>query len=234
MACFSYPQKQKVNVLPMSTIATNPPEVTGVPRGLGQALNPFKADCVLQDDEYWDLEHALVRHREEMNPTFRVTRYHSLVVTLSTVDGFVIDMMFVQSSCFGFYWNGYVTVQEAQFPLLERAVKESHQTELQYELGIHVELTYKDRTTIGWDHAHGHDAKFDQTLHAQPGTVVSGPVQVLEEALEVVKALRRYNTRIEMSHAHERVRQYTEELMQKAWHPKRVLAWVESGLDVGV
>lgn len=66
------------------------------------------------------------------------------------------------------------------------------------------------------------------------GIIVSGPIQILDEALDTIRVLRAYNMKLEGEKARQRVRQFTEELMQKVWHPKRVMAWIESGFDASL
>jgi NAD(P)H-flavin reductase len=105
---------------------------------------------------------------------------------------------------------------------------------MNYEVDLPVELTYFELSnlTYGWDHFHGHDADLFQSRDNQPDScIISGPVQVLDEARQIIKQFQAKNTMIMMELKHAQVESIREELMQKACHPRRIRAWVEQGFD---
>lgn len=185
--------------------------------------------CRVVDDAYWNLEPLLQKH-----PEICKIRFDDLsTLEFSTREGFCVRIVKVES--FGCYFNGYVSVPAA-FPFVLEALVSSHdEWEFQCRSGVGVgtvELTYKSGSTIGWDHAHGFDANLLYPGHLQPEKRISGPVQVLEEALSVIEDLHNAEEMARRQKKKEMMILLTEDLMRAAWHPRRVRWWVEKGMDL--
>lgn len=196
---------------------------------LTRATSALQKRCRIVDDAYWDLGDVLRKHPE----IFSVRFNDFSTLAFSVEDGFRVHIVKVES--FGCYFNGYVSIP-SNLPFVHDALASScDEWEFQYRTGVGmgtVELTYISGSTIGWDHAHGFDANLLYPAHLQPEKKISGPVQVLEEALSIIQDLKKAEETARRQKKKEEMAILTEDLMRAAWHPARVLRWIEHGVEL--
>ena len=101
-------------------------------------------------------------------------------------------------------------------------------------MGTKVELDHSnmDQEDIyKWKKERYHDALMSFPLALQPNKRVSGPVQVMEEARDIIKTVMAAESELRMNKKREMTETIREELMMNACHPKRVAMWAEQGFD---
>lgn len=203
-------------------------------------LEPMRRCCAdrFQTDHYWDLG-AVLTADVVQDPGTVITNWAGEVqyddgtsVRLELADGYEVKILFMhQGWGYPTHFNGYVKIP-SWAPFARDTANQMGYTVLQEEASVErVELTYSYDSVIGWDHGHFCDADLSSST-VKPFTSGSGPVQVFEEAMSVVRDLRRYESRRQAEVAAQRLAVFEEELMAKAWHPTRVMAWVEAGVDM--
>lgn len=187
--------------------------------------------CLIRDGKYWDLASVLTEDVVR-DPDTLSDAGNRNTLRLVLRDGYEIRIVFIQRMGMPTHFNGYVTIPSSA-PFACDVLATSDYDGLQRTARLStVELTCAHGTKIGWNHLHHGDADLGEWESVQPDTVISGPVQVFEEAVAVVNDLRRYEGRRQRWEKAWQVQVFKEELMQKAWHPTRVMAWVEAGLDM--
>lgn len=185
-------------------------------------LQRMKQRCVIQDPEYWDVQ--LIEGETPIAPE---CDYETL--TLTTKEGFLITIKQMVRGFGPIFFNGYVSIPSGLHHLRTWIHDNPSYDDMNYNLDIGVEFTDFNirKLEYGWDHAHGWDADLGKPLASQNNKRVSGPVQVLEEARGVVRAIMSK----EMSDKRQEIELIREELMMKACHPKRIAVWTAAGFD---
>lgn len=213
-------------------------------RRVSHNLDAMKRWCTVQDAEYWDLPKML-----EMLPldelvthvTDSVCRtrwkgekdeFSDEVLYFEFCDGFEVKMNFLlDTKGFPLCFMGFVRVP-AWYPFT-RNLLETKPFHRVFDVRTARRRTDRARYyEVYWTHDRVEDALLCQPAVEQPDRVVSGPVQVFQEAMDVIALLRVFE---ETQQRFEKVRQtfrLEEELIQRAWHPKRVKAWVEAGMEI--
>jgi hypothetical protein len=182
----------------------------------------MKDSCAIKDDKFWNAT---------LMPGETVTGFANNTLHLKTIDGFIIKIKLMD---FGpKYFNGYVRVPTFMHHLRSWIEENPGYDDMNHELDLNVELTYfnDDRVEYGWDHCHSWDADFGKPLASQSGKDASGPVQVLEEARAVIKAMMDKEQQMLQDKKREEMEVIREELMMKACHPRRIAIWTEAGFD---
>jgi len=199
-----------------------------------RATTLFRRWCFPNDDQYFDLERA-VRAHPTLNHQTASFEENDQRFSIRTHDDYLIeimkkDMYPFKSTC---WFNGYFSVPSSSFVLRDIIRETPDYDEFSYRMNFSiVELTYGDGIgKFGWDHGHTHDHNM-YSRHVRPYTIVSGPVQVLEEAMKMIEILRKEEERILMKQKAEDVHVYYQELMEKTWHPSRVEKWIDAGCEV--
>ena len=195
-------------------------------------LQHMRHQCVVKEDEYWnvELQDGEIPVEEECNDT---------TLCLRTQDGFYLRIRYICIMGFGaMCFNGYVSIPNSlQYPHLTSWIQDHPQLEdLNEMLNDVVELTYGDphRLEYGWDHQHFRDADLGTPLWSQEHKYASGPVQVLEEARELIKAMKDLENSLLQQRMEDQcqiMETLREELMRKVCHPKRIATWTEEGFD---
>lgn len=190
--------------------------------------------------QYWDLASVLtadvVRNVDALSTNWTGDENydedgHSLHLEIN--DGYEVKVLFMYEGpgSYSTRFNGYVKIPSwAPFTIDTANGNGYWGLQEVAEIG-RVELTYSYDSVVGWDHGHSWDADLSSAT-VKPYTSASGPVQVFEEAMSVVRDLRRYELRRQREVAAQRLTVFEEELMARAWHPKRVMAWVDAGVDM--
>jgi len=189
-------------------------------------LQWMKEMCVIRDATFWDM-----KLQDGETPFSPAGNEKSLC--LQTVHGFRIT---IRVSCI--FSNPRYLIGTLQLPphfLFTSWLR----TNAFYEalciyaptLTVDVHHVYGDM--YEWRHEnYTYDANMALPLSGQftPGTNgtvlkhVSGPVQILEEARNIMTAVMMKESQLKM----DRIR---EEFMMKAFHPQRILKWEEQGFD---
>jgi hypothetical protein len=180
-------------------------------------LRWMKEQCLINDAIYWNVE-----LKEGEVPIAVECNDRSL--QLRTKEGFLINIDIV-NDYFRCFLKGSIELPSGSY-LASWLYKHAR-----YEaLNVYVPffktnvLHWKDNNIYGWDHAsHAIDASLS-TSSVDSDKRISGPVQVLQEARQVITALM-------MKESELRMHIMREELMMKTCHPKRVAAWTEQGFD---
>lgn len=187
-------------------------------------LEYIRSQCAIQDSKYWNIS--------LQEDEFTVDTDSDSHLCIETTDGYGITMKphFIRGyqGCI----NGYV-----QIPRHVSFLEEPGRANVTYDFindffDMPVEMTYYDNDTCGWDHMHCYDAdllrpEFEQLDHKR----VYGPVQVLEEARQVIAEFRAKDDDIKMSMKHAQINIIQEELMMKTCHPHRIATWASQGFD---
>jgi hypothetical protein len=173
------------------------------------ALQQMMEICTIKDPEYWDIK--LLDGETSIasdDNTLKLCTKENVVITIKL-------HYLVPYNC---YFTGHVTLP----PTLYHLVNVNN---------INVDLKFTHfqpmKSTYGWSHAHDNDAHLLLPLSIQPNKHVSGPVQVLNEARCVIKAMMETM----MEKKREEMDLIGEELMMKTCHPKRIAVWIEHGFD---
>jgi hypothetical protein len=211
---------------------------------LSYNLYAMKRWCIIQEEEYWALERVLPMKDLVLDPPQNVSRvqwrddpdqFSEEVLYFELVDGYEIMMGFSYDA------HGYplglmgVIRIPSWCPFTHDFLKSAPMEELELLLGMEDARLWpyeKQTYTLRWSHDRIQDAIFSQPAVEQPDRLVSGPVQVFEEALRAITYLRLYES---YRTRYEKARQtffLEEELMQRVWHPKRVEAWILAGMDI--
>lgn len=187
-------------------------------------LDRLRDRTLYGDDRYWDVSSFLSRTPE----IIAVRPLTDSAVEYTTFDGCIIRAVFVDvrymSSPMS-YWNGYVNVpshfeSRAFLDMVDYATLEAVLPH------VPVEFTFgstRDRR-VGWDHNHYNDQSLSEPM--RENTYVTGPVQILEEGLSVVRAIRQHEYGVRRAQTMQTIE---EELMQTAWAPSRVARMLEHG-----
>jgi hypothetical protein len=99
---------------------------------------------------------------------------------------------------------------------------------VQGTIPVPIDLTYGNtgNRTVGWDHAHTSDQNLLRPVE-HPWSYITGPVQILEEGLAVVRSFRLFEKvpiRVRTTHM------ILEDLMRNVWSPVRVARWAQMGV----
>lgn len=192
----------------------------------------FSKKCRITGDEFFDIR-AWVRQTRDINPDSARLDERRRLFEIDTTDDFCIKickMDLMRDNC---WLNGYVVIPEDRFCLHE-IVSETDYDEFQCRVGIrHVELTFGDgRGMFGWDHGHLYDANLYQPAAYQTDRKISGPVQVLDEAIEMTRLLRTKEEEMRLEKKKAQTRAFYQELISKALDPKRVAVWIKGGVEL--
>jgi len=94
-----------------------------------------------------------------------------------------------------------------------------------YLTNLDLEVYMKKENIYQWDHGNKqNDFNFAQSKDLQGEKRISGPVQVLEEARHIIRAVMMKESKLRMN-------KIREDLMMKACHPKRIALWEMAGFD---
>lgn len=193
----------------------------------------MKEKCLIKNEEYWN-----IRLEEGEVPIPKGCNEN--VLSVRTKEGFVIRITFRYIESFMTYFNGYVSVpsSSALFHLGSWIEEHPSYDDMNYFIDANVELTFFDptRKEYGWDHAHAFDANLNRPLTSQLNShkLVTGPVQILEEARSLIASMMTAERRLIreiMEEKRSRTEIIREELMMKSCHPKRIAAWSEQGFE---
>ena len=179
------------------------------------SLQEMKRTCAILNDRLWKVR---LHEEEEFDHT---ASKNGQTLVFTTKDGFTIKIVF--QTGYSRYFNGYVTIPESFLDIGLDHDRVEH-------VNFSQEITYHDfdRQTFGWDHHHYYDGDLSISEENQvTGRILSGPVQVLEEARELIDEIRRRR----QQKIQERMAILEEELMRKACHPLRIQQWTEQGFD---
>jgi len=192
----------------------------------------MKNMCAIQDDAYWDVKlEDGERWVDSLDPD---PDSKTICLEIRTRDGFLIRLRFGYFPPYQCHFNGYVVLPLGLHmePWLQQNRFDYH--EMQYCIHLHhIELTYGNAETrcFGWDHGHFYDANLSIAAALQPHKVVSGPVQVLQEAREFIQHVRDKENEILENKKREQFRVLEKELIEMTCHPTRIAAWVEQEFD---
>ena len=186
------------------------------------SLDYMKACCEIQDNRYWKL---WLYPGEVFNIAASVFGER---LVFSTKDGFTIELQ-IETTAKRFhgppwaYFMAFVTIPEYYLDL---------GIDPQKNFRFHQELIYHYQRTFGWYHDHYYDGNLllpmeDHVDHS----VITGPVQVMEEAREFIREILRLEEEMKKQKTRERMSQIEEELIQKSCHPHRLEKWLEQGFD---
>lgn len=197
-----------------------------------ETIECVRRQTLYQDPGYWDCE-ALMKASHEIIGS-RVRTMHrglDMVVNIEweTFDGFLMTASLMDLRPMSMWWNGYIT-----FPLSVDGGTFHNLSDydaLNQILPLPVELTYGSNSArkIGWDHNHYHDQQLNTPMDPDYARTVTGPVQILEEALAVVRTIRMHH---HAPNCAKTLRVVEEELMAKSWAPARIAGWLALGHDV--
>jgi len=193
-------------------------------------LESARSKCVIRDPEYWEI--TFKDNETPMETASGRLRGDATTMCIRTKDGYQIVIRPLFMGTYKAWFNGYVTIP-IDSPLMDWVRENPSYDDMNYEIDTGVELTYFDLADrqFGWDHGHGHDADFLKSRASQADFIISGPVQVLEEARYLIEAFKEKERILLMEKKHEEMEIIREELMMKACHPRRVATWTEQGFD---
>jgi hypothetical protein len=186
---------------------------------LHKKLEAIESACDVKGRDYWDL---ILTNSE----SYIYTATPDFVI--HTNDGYVITLKFMPMG----YLNGYVNIP-AYSHLASWVKDNASYDDMNHEISLPVELTYFNLSDLafGWDHAHGWDANLYLSLTSQPTKTVSGPVQVLDEARNVIEKFREKDSLLKMELKQAQTDTIKEELMKTVCHPKRIAVWLAQGFE---
>ena len=178
--------------------------------------------CAIKDPKYWDVK------LQDGEVTINTTTEN---LCIETKDGYQITMK--PMSGYQAFINGYVKIP-SHTHLMEWVRENPSYDDMNYYAALPVELTYfsLSERTFGWDHMHYYDADLYKSESTQLDKKISGPVQVLEEARQVIAEFRAKDGEIKMAIKHAEVDTIREELMMKTCHPRRIAAWAIQEFDL--
>jgi hypothetical protein len=187
-------------------------------------LETLRSWCAIDDNKYWNIT------LQDDERTVNTSSNKNLCI--ENADGYGITMkpnfMGTYQGCI----NGYVKIpQDSQ--LMDWVQKHPSYDAMNDYADLPVEMTFFNLLdqTFGWDHFHCYDADLFKLESEQPDKLVSGPVQVLDEARQVIAEFRAKDEEIKMAMKEAQVNILREELMMKTCHPHRIAAWTEQGFD---
>lgn len=193
-------------------------------------LDKMKAVCAIQDDEYWNLQ---LQPNDKPMETF--DHHPQGYLSLETIEGFQIFLRFqYYPNGYHSHFNGYVQLPKHMHPEVKKFLLDPRNN---FEDQLKNEITYHDseRDIYGWDHGHSEDACLLHSLDQQPDNrarIVSGPVQVLEEARHFIQSVLFWENIILQRMKQEELKGIEEELIARALAPHRVRNWVMAGIDM--
>jgi hypothetical protein len=159
----------------------------------------------------------------------------TLSLEIRTRDGFLIRLRFGNFPPYQCHFNGYVMLPLGLHmePWLQETRFDYDHMQYFIHLDHHIELTYRNPETrcFGWDHGHSYDANLSIPAAQQPHTVVSGPVQVLQEAREFIQHVRDKENEILQNKKREQFLHLEKELIEMTCHPTRIAAWADQEFD---
>ena len=184
-------------------------------------LLTMHAKCAIKDPKYWDVK------LQGGEITINTTTEN---LCIETKDGYQITMK-PMSGYQGFI-NGYVKIP-SHTHLMDWVRENPSYDEMNYYAALPVEMTFfsLSERTFGWDHMHYYDADLFKCESEQPDKKISGPVQVLDEARQVIAEFRAKDDEIKMEIRRAELDTISEELMMKSCHPRRIAAWTTQGFD---
>ena len=185
------------------------------------SLRRMKASCAIQDNRYWKIE-------LEKGDCFDIaaSKFGKIMV-FTTKDGFKIDLRFQTGHAA--YFNGYVTIPE--YILALGLDPHRWSTNIWNTIHFSQPITFSHRGTVGWDHYHSYDGNLFQPLADQTNKHIIGPVQVMEEAREFIREIKRLEEEMKKQKIREHMSRIEEELIQRTCHPRRIGKWLEQGFD---
>jgi len=209
---------------------------------LDDILVEMKRRCAVQDAAYWDLSrvfpedvltdpHLLSSSWGGVQQAYSPNRIH-----LELADGYEILILF---HCEGYgetvpgpwiptHFNGYIKIPSSA-PFLRDMVREGYDVFCDKVPTTPTMTFYDVHGMVGWNHGSGDDADLS---FPEPGVRVSGPVQVLEEAMTVIQCFRRYETWRQQEVKAQQISLLEEELMRETWRPWRVRRWLYCGVEL--
>lgn len=211
----------------------------GHERTMQKVLDFFRRRGAIRDDRYWDWTSVVVTKEFDVTTSSASMRrghcqeeeQHDMI-HFESKDGYRLCVAFYEYRD-GLYCGGSLEVP-ASSPFVRDLFHDMNFKKVYWiATGTRVDITklwyhrYGIYTNHDFDHA-------DLCLSAlsQPAKTVSGPAQVLERLVGMMKNLRHYEMLCEKKAKRRQTLVVEEELMQKAWHPSRVEAWLEAGLEM--
>jgi hypothetical protein len=186
-------------------------------------IETIRSNFAIKDSKYWTV--TLQDGESAVD-----NKHFNICIT--TYDGYNITIKPVFIARHRGCMNGYVQIPYYTH-LSEWVQNNPSYDDMNYSTDLPVELTFFDELeqTFGWDHMHSYDADLLKSEAEQPEELVSGPVQVLEEARKVIAKFREKDDEIKMKLKQAHVDHIREELMMKTCHPRRIGVWVAQGFD---
>ena len=144
---------------------------------VSEVYEQMRHRCDIQDTEYWDVK---LEEEEEMVPSEECS-FDSWSFCVRDKAGFVTTVLFQKNDCF---FRARITVPSTfgppDFQEMPATVGSPYWT---------ARSQPTEQLFVGWDHHGQGDARLSMPLATQPGKRVSGPVQVLDEARYVIRAM---------------------------------------------
>jgi len=171
----------------------------------------------IQDDPYWDL-------KLEEGETPIPSEHNSRTLKIQTKEDIMVQMGF-NDYCTCGYIYGHIRLPSS-FHITREEVLSIMGSKVELDgLNMEQDDIYK------WKKERYDDALMSFPLALQPNKRVSGPVQVMEEARGVIRAVMAAESELCMNKKREMTETIREELMMNACHPRRVAVWTEQEFD---
>ena len=180
-------------------------------------LRWIQRQCLIKDTLYWNME--LEEGEVPVSPGC-----NDRSLRLCTKEGFIINIS-LNNNYYSYYLDGYIKLPSS-LHLTSWLNKHAKYEALNiYVPFIEIDVPhFKGENKYGWDHA---NPVFNANL-AVPSQKddkrISGPVQVLDEARQIITAVM-------MRESEFRMDILREELMMKACHPTRIATWIEQDFN---
>ena len=183
-------------------------------------LEIMKSKCVHhQDDRYWNILDNLTPNENPRENLDKTSTWNCL--ELETKDGFHIKIIFWYMPPYHTHFKGFVKLPSSIHPVVKRWIDTRWNRD-----SFDLDPIYK------WDHGTREDACLLQPILPDGPDKISGPVQVLEEAREVIKWVLFVEQEIMCRKKQQETRMIEEELMARAVSPERVEKWVNEGFEM--
>jgi len=183
-------------------------------------LETMKSKCVHhQDDRYWNILDKLTLHEHPRENLDKTSLWNSL--ELETKDGFHIRIIFWYMPSYHTHFKGSVKLPVAIHPVVKSWIESRWNRD-----------PFDHDPIYKWDHETKNDACLLHPIHPDGPDKITGPVQVLEEAREVIKWVLSVEQEILKRLKQQQTRKIEEELMATAVSPERVEKWVKEGFEM--
>lgn len=187
--------------------------------------------CAIRDPEFWDVK--LGKGETPFYPP-----WSQRPLCIRTKDDFEIRIKLSKPG-FPRYLIG--SIQLPPHFMLTSWLRENAKYESLsiYVPQLHIDVHHTEGDAYEWRHDnYAYDADLSLPLSTQstPGTNgvlkrVSGPVQMLEEARNIIHAVKHKESMLKMRMKHEEMERIRKDLMEETCHPRRVERWTEQGFD---